>query len=83
VYIFGKVNKLVFVGNPDGFIRTLEKRAKAMIVGIKIADILSAERTHKMVNPVVRILFNKKMEVVRHQTVTKKGNFLVIVFKSP
>lgn len=82
MYIFGKVNELVFVSNPDSFIRTLKKRAKAMILGIKIADIFCAERAHKMINPVVCILFNKKMEVVRHKTVAEEGDFLVVVFKS-
>ena len=51
--IFSEIGKLIFVGNSDSFVGSLEKWTNALIVRVEVTDIFSGKRTHEVIDAVV------------------------------
>ena len=51
--VLGEIGKLIFVGNFDGFVGSLEKGANALIVRVEVTDIFSGKRTHEVIDTVI------------------------------
>ena len=79
--IFSEVGKLIFVGYTDGLINALKKVTYTFVTSIKIAGIFGAERTHKVVDTILRVLFEHKVKVIGHEAVGEEFYFAHIVFE--
>ena len=77
--VFGEIGELIFIGDSNSFVTSLEERTDAFVASIKIANVFCDYGAHKMANAVVRILFEHEMKMVGHEAVGEELYFPRVV----